>query len=186
LGRTGRGAGHVGKRRPARPVDRDLLEQMLGEPPLRVEHVDSTSILVDGRYHTAASHWLRRKHQRQPVMDTTVAHARRLAAWIEYLRVVRHRVDPAEHRSDVFVADEDTQVSSATWQAQHSTLKQFHEFLHRTYNVPLPFDLERINLPDGRSVQAIAGLKPRRRTGSRGTPITPGFADLLVQGRLAD
>ncbi|MEV8512867.1 hypothetical protein [Dactylosporangium sp. NPDC051484] len=171
---------------------------MLGEPSLRVEHVDSPSILVDGRYDTAASHWLHRKHQRRPVMDTTVAHARRLAAWIEYLRVVRHRIDPAEHRSDVFVADEDdllayyapgqydqdTQVSSATWQAQRSTLKQFHEFLHRTYNVPLPFDLERINLPNGRCVQAIAGLKPRRRTGSRGTPITPGFVDLFVQGAL--
>jgi hypothetical protein len=183
---------------PPRPIDHDLLGQMLGEPPLRVEHVDSPSILVDGRYHTAASHWLRRKHQRRPVMDTTVAHARRLAAWIEYLRVVRHRIDPAEHRSDVFAADEedlltyyrarqydqDTQVSSSTWQAQRSTLKQFHEFLRRSYNVPLPFDLERINLPDGRNVQAIAGLRPRRRTGSRGTPITPGFADLLVQGAM--
>ncbi|WP_326560231.1 hypothetical protein [Micromonospora sp. NBC_01796] len=50
--------------------------------------------------------------------------------------------------------------------------------------MPLPFDLERINLPDGRSVQAIAGLRPRRGTGSRGTPITPGFADLLVQGAI--
>src|SRR4051812_27438730 len=162
---------------PPRPIDHDLLGQMLAEPALRVEHVESPSVLVDGRYHTAASHWLRRKHQRRPVMDTTVAHARRLAAWIEYLRVVRHRVDPAEHRSDVFVADEedllayyrarqydqDTQVSSSTWQAQRSTLKQFHEFLHRSYNVPLPFDLERINLPDGRSVQAIAGLRPRCR-----------------------
>jgi hypothetical protein len=27
-----------------RPVDRDLLEQMLGEPPLRVERVNSPSI----------------------------------------------------------------------------------------------------------------------------------------------
>ncbi|GAB7043154.1 hypothetical protein JCM9533A_70050 [Catenuloplanes niger JCM 9533] len=66
---------------PPRPIDHDLLGQMLGEPALRVEHVDSPSILVDGRYHTAASHWLRRKHQRRPVMDTNVAHARRLAAW---------------------------------------------------------------------------------------------------------
>jgi integrase len=183
---------------PARDVDTDVLARLLGEPILRIPHVSSPSIMADGRFHTAACHWLLRKHQQRPVTETTTAHARRLASWIDYLRNTRHRVHPDERHSDVFVATEDdldayytarqydpkTQVASATWKAQRSTIKQFHQFLNRSYGIPMPFDVHRVTLPSGQTVEALTGLTARRRTGSRGTPITPGFAELLLQAAL--
>ena len=43
---------------PARRLDRDALRKLLGEDPLLIEHLDSAAILVDDRFHLAASRWL--------------------------------------------------------------------------------------------------------------------------------
>ncbi len=74
--------------RVVRPIDLDasMLASMLGEPLIPVEHVTSPSILVDGRFHEAASRWLRRKFLLRPVEGTVNSHASRLARYISYLR----------------------------------------------------------------------------------------------------
>ncbi|MFO8076839.1 MAG: hypothetical protein R6T85_12060 [Egibacteraceae bacterium] len=181
-----------------KPIDRDALERLLGEPPLAIEHIDAPSIVVDDRYHLAACRWLLRKQRLRPVDGTVLAHARRLALWIAYLRHERGRDHPEPFAADVFAATEDdmaayyrarqfndeTRVSSATWRAQLSTIKQFHEYLRDTYGLALPFALSKFRTPAGTTVTSAHDLRPRTRTGSRGTPITPGFAELLIQGAL--
>ncbi len=181
-----------------RPVSHEVLARALGEAPFAVAHVEAPSVMVEGRFHPAACRWLVRKHNIRPVLGTTMAHARRLADWIEFLRVERHRVGPTVAQSDVFVAieddlaayyrrrqyDDERKVSSTSWHGDRSTIKQFHEFLQRTYGVPAPFEVDRVTLPGGQVVESIVGYTPRRRAGSRGTPITPGYAELLVQAAL--
>ncbi|MFE7330759.1 hypothetical protein ACFU8W_38625 [Streptomyces sp. NPDC057565] len=183
---------------PGRSPDLDLLNRALGAVPLPVEAVAAPSIMVDGRFHTAACRWLKRRHDSKPVSETSVAHARRLVTYIQFLRDERHRIHPDEFRSDVFATtaedlkafyrqrqyDPEKLVASSTWKDQRVTIKLFHQFLLNTYGVPLPFTLRRVFLKSGQSVEAMEGLQPRRRAGSRGTPITPEFADLLVQAAL--
>jgi len=180
----------------ARQVDRERIEELIADKPLPVEHVDSPSILVDGRFHTAACAWLRRKHALRPVEATIRSHAYRLAKYIAFLRSERGLDHPDEWSADVFAATADdlralyrdrqftqaTRVSSASWRAQLSTIKQFHEFLKEVYQVPLPFQLTAFTTPDGFSGTSVSELRPRTRTGSRGTPVTPGYAELLIQG----
>lgn len=58
----------------------------------------------DGRFHTAECRWLQYKYNYRPVEHTVTAHARRLGAWIYYLRTERRLIYPDERRSDVFAA----------------------------------------------------------------------------------
>lgn len=179
-------------------VDEEAVHRLLGEAPLRVEHIEAPSVMVDGRYHIAACRWLLRKYQMRPVIDTVGSHARRLKLWIEFLRNERGLDAPSQFAADVFVAteddafayyrarqfDESSRVDSNTWRSQLSTIKQFHEWLRDTYGVPLPFSISTFRLPSGQQVSSARELRPRRRTSSRGTPVTPGFASLLVQGAM--
>lgn len=179
-------------------IDGECIERLLGERPLPVEHVMAPSILVDGRFHTAGCHWLRRKSMVRPVHSTLVAHARRLANYIGFLRNDRGLDHPDERFADLFAATEDdvfafyrarqfhaeTAVSSAAWRAQLSTIKQAHEFLRATYDVPIPFRVVTFINPAGYASTTAPELRARTRTGSRGNPITPGYAELLVQGAL--
>src|SRR5690606_39253589 len=105
---------------------------------------------------------------------------------------------PDERFADLFAATEDdvfafyrarqfhaeTAVSSAAWRAQLSTIKQAHEFLRATYDVPIPFRVVTFINPAGYASTTAPELRARTRTGSRGNPITPGYAELLVQGAL--
>lgn len=180
----------------ARQVDRERIEELIAERPLPVEHVESPSILVEGRFHSAACRWLRRKYAMRPVEQTIRSHAYRLALYISYLRNERGLNDSNESAADVFAAtsddlralyrarqfDELTRVSSSSWRGQLSTIKQFHEFLHEVYRVPLPFQVTTFVTPQGFRGTTAGELRPRTRVGSRGTPVTPGFAELLIQG----
>lgn len=186
--------------RVVRPVaiDPKVLERLLGTSPLPVEHVDAPTIFVDGQIHTAASRWLLRKFQLRPVASTITSHASRLANYIAYLRNERGLDHPDPAMADVFAAMEDdlrafyrarqfeptTAVSSDAWRAQLSTIKQFHEFLQATYHLPAPFRITTFRTPVGTTATTAIDLRPRTRTASRGTPLTPGFAELLVQGAL--
>ena len=177
-------------------IDAEAIRRTLGVDPLPVEHVSAPSILVGGRYHVAGSRWLLRKHNIRPVEATTLAHARRLAGWIRNLRTERGLDSTEQFAADVFVAteedmfayyrqrqfDERSRVSSATWKAELSTIKQFHEWMHATYRVPLPFRLTTFRTRTGQRRTTAHELRPRRRQASAGTPLTPGFASLLVQG----
>jgi integrase len=139
---------------------------------------------------------LRRKYALRPVETTIRSHAYRLASYIGYLRNERGLDHPEEALADVFAATEDdlnafyrsrqfteeTRVSSASWRGQLSTIKQFHEFLRELYDVPLPFRLTTFMTAGGFTGTTAPDLRPRTKVGSRGTPITPGFAELLVQG----
>ena len=132
---------------PARRLDRDALRKLLGEDPLLIEHLDSAAILVDDRFHLAASRWLHYKYQLRPVPATNRAHADRLAIYIRFLRNERGLNDPNQFLADLFAATEedvrayyramqwnrDTNVSSPTWAGRLSTLKQIHEYLHKRY-----------------------------------------------------
>lgn len=186
--------------RVVRPIalDEVMLASLLGEPPVSVEHVTSPSILVNGRFHEAASRWLRRKYLLRPIESTVNSHASRLARYIAYLRNARGLNHPSERHADLFAAtdddvrafyralqfDQDTAVSSATWRAQLSTLKQIHEFLREAYGVPLPFRLVTFTNPVGVKATTAIELRARTRQGSSGVPVTPGYAELLVQGAL--
>jgi site-specific recombinase XerD len=177
-------------------VEPATIVRLLGAPGLPVEHVRSPSILVDGRFHSAAGRWLRRRHNIRPVEATTSTHARRLAGYIRYLRNVRGLDHPDEWQADVFAAseddiralyrarqyDRDTRVSSNAWRGELSTIKQFHEFAREVYGIPIPFRVVTFTNPAGYRATTAPDLKPRTRTRSRGTPITPGFVELLIQG----
>ncbi|KJE77943.1 hypothetical protein [Ferrimicrobium acidiphilum] len=179
-------------------VDPEVIERVLGVTPHEVEHVDAPSILVDGEFHVAASRWLLRKYRLRPVEATIKSHAARLALYIAWLRNDCGLAGNDQWYADVFVVSEEqvrryyrlrqfdpkTRVSSSAWQAQLSTIKQFHEFLRDTYRVPLPFHIESFLNPVGMRVTSATELRPRMRDGSRGTPITPEFSDLLIQGAL--
>lgn len=181
-----------------RPWSPEVVAEVLGEEPLPVGAVGVPAIMCDGAFHDAGTYWLRYRHLRRPVASTTLAHAHRLTLWIRFLREERHRVGPAPWDCDVFVATEEDllayyrarqyspdAVGAVTWKAQLSTIKQFHEWLRRSYQVPTPFTTRTVLLPTGTAVQAIDGLRPRRRPmSSRGTPLTPEYARLLVQGAL--
>ena len=181
-----------------KPIAQDEISRVLGEPALCVEHVVAPSIVVDGRFHTAASKWLLRKFLKRPVLATIVSHAARLALYIVYLRNERGLDHPDEFQADVFVVTEEdlqalyrdrqfrleTAVSSNTWRSQKSTIKQFHEFLLGEFKVPLPFRLLTFTNPAGFPATTIPDLRPRTWVGSRGTPVTPGYAELLLQGAL--
>jgi integrase len=186
--------------RVVRPVaiDPKVLERLLGISPLPVEHVDAPTIFVDGQIHTAASRWLLRKFQLRPVASTITSHASRLANYIAYLRNERGLDHPDPTMADVFAATEDdlrafyrarqferaTAISSDAWRAQLSTIKQFHEFLQATHHLPAPFRITTFRTPVGTTATTAIDLRPRTRTASRGTPLTPGFAELLIQGAL--
>ena len=183
-----------------RPIELDdkVLAALLGEPPILVEHITSPSILVYGRFHEAASRWLRRKYLLRPVESTVNSHASRLARYIAYLRNERGLNHPDERHADLFAAtdddvrafyralqfNQDTAVSSATWRAQLSTLKQVHEFLREAYGVPLPFRMVTFTNPVGVKGTTAIELRARTRQGSSGVPVTPGYAELLIQGAL--
>jgi hypothetical protein len=179
-------------------VDPQVIERLLGSAPLPVEHVDSPSILVDGEFHAAANRWLRRKYLLRPVKASIESHASRLCVYISYLRNDLGLDHPDQRKADVFAVNEDgvhtfyrsrqfdrdTAVSSATWASQLSTIKQFHEFLRDTYGMPVPFGIRNFINPAGYQSTTVPSLRPRTRTASRGIPITPGWADLLIQGAL--
>lgn len=179
-------------------IEPDAIRRMLGVDPLPVEHVEAASLMVDGRFHIAACRWLQRKHQLRPVGTTNLARARRLGGYISYLRNERGLVGPSQFHSDVFVATEDdlfayyrhrqfdehTRIDSTTWGAELSTIKQAHEWWHTAYGLPLPFNVSTFRLPTGQQGTSAHELRPRRRKSSAGTPLTPGFAALLVQGAL--
>ncbi len=176
-------------------VDPSVIERVMGVVPLDVEHVDAPSIWVDGAFHPSASRWLFRKYRLRPVDATIKSHAARLSNYISFLRDECGLVGNEQSTSDVFMASAEdlrkfyrarqftpeTKVSSASWQAQLSTIKQFHEFLRDTYRLPLPFRLESFLNPVGMRVTSAVELRPRTRVGSRGTPVTPEFAEVLVQ-----
>ena len=182
----------------AKEFSPEAVREVLGVQPSDIAAVEAPSLLVDGEYHTAACRWLVRKHALRPVESTVVAHATRLGWWIKWLRTDRHLVGQDDMSSDVFLAREDDlrayyrlrqystdqQVSSATWRAQLSTIKQFHQWLAKTYWVPPPFTTKMFTLPNGANVTGVDGMRPRRRPSSAGTPLTPGFAELLIQGAL--
>ena len=172
------------------------IRSLLRVDPLPVEHVTSPSIMVDGRFHTAACRWLRRKYLIRPVDATVRSNASRLAGYISYLRNERGLNHPDERQADVFAAGEDdvrafyrsrqftpqTAVSSSAWAAQLSTLKQFHEFLRATYGIQVPFRLVTFTNPAGYAGTTAPDYRPRTRVASSGMPVTPGFAELLIQG----
>jgi len=172
--------------------------RVFGVDPLPVEHVKAPSIMIDGRFHVAGSRWLRRKYLFRPVDATVRSHADRLANYIAYLRNERGLVHPDQYQSDVFAVTEpdirafyrarqftpETAVSSPTWRAQLSTIKQFHEFLREVYGLAIPFRVLTFTNPAGYASTTAPDLRPRTRVASSGTPITPGFAELLIQGAM--
>jgi len=179
-----------------REVDDAVLERLLGKKRLPEEHAQAPVILVDGRIHLAGSRWLLRKYLYRPVDSTILSHARRLAHYIDYLRNERGLDDPDPAQADLFAAGEEdlralyrarqfkpeTAVSSDTWRAHLSTIKQVHEYLAATYQAPIPFRIATFTTPAGTTATSAVDLRPRSRTASRGLPLTTGFAELLIQG----
>ena len=184
----------------ARPISytAEDVRRVFGVDSLPVEHVTAPSIMIDGRFHVAGSRWLRRKYLLRPVEATVRSHADRLAHYIAYLGNERGLVHPDQYQSDVFAATEadirafyrarqftpETAVSSATWRAQLSTIKQFHEFLREVFGLAIPFRVLTFTNPAGYASTTAPDLRPRTKVASSGTPITPGFAELLIQGAM--
>lgn len=154
--------------------------------------------MVDGCFHIAASRWLRRIYLLRPVEATIHTHAARLAQYIGYLRNDLGLVHVDQFQSDVFAVSEEgvqsfyrarqftkeSAVSSSTWRGQLSTIKQFHEFLRDSYGLAIPFRIFTFVNPVGQKATSAMDLRPRTKVASSGVPITPGFAELLIQGAL--
>lgn len=177
------------------PPDNERLETLLGTAPLPIQQRRAPWITVAGRNHEAASTWLALKALETDVEATVLSHAGRLADWIRFLRDERGLVGHDERSSDVFVATEaDFQeyyavrqarhasaLSPTRWRALRSSIKQFHEWLHRRYGTALPFRIKRLATERWRGT-AIVGYSAKANVRSRGTPITPEFLSLLVAG----
>jgi integrase len=76
--------------------------------------------------------------------------------------------------------------TSDSWRDTRSAVKRLYEYLRRQHAVTPPFELVTVtHWTTGWRGTGIAGYAPRRRsTGSRGTPIDPHFAQLLLQAAL--
>lgn len=171
----------------------ERLTQLLGEPPLPVPEIALSSILVDGRFHTASNRWLTTRRAKAP--RTIEENARDLAAWIDYLRNEHGLTGPDEANADVFAATEDhllayhaklqhqpgTRISPDAWRKRLSVIKQFHEYAQQRYGLRPPFHLKTVFTASGAKV-TTTGLAPRVRKNSVGSPVDPYYANDLVQG----
>lgn len=77
-------------------------------------------------------------------------------------------------------------LTSGTWRETRSSIKQLYEYLAKHYQIPPPFEIVEVShWSTGWRGTSIAGYAPRRRTtGSRGVPIDPQFAQVLLQAAL--
>lgn len=93
--------------------------------------------------------------------------------------------DPDPHRQPGRDPDNGS-LSSGTWRGTRSSIKRLYEHLHRHYQLQPPFDIvDFTHWSSGRRGSRIAGYSPRRRaTGSRGVPLDPHFAQVLLQAAL--
>ena len=167
------------------------------QPPVSVEHVTSPSILVDGRFHEAASRWLRRKYLLRPIerRSTATPAGSRVTSPTSETNVgstTQANAMPTFSPRPMTMSEPSTKLCNSIKiprsvrlrGAQLSTLKQIHEFLREAYGVPLPFRLVTFTNPVGVKATTAIELRARTRQGSSGVPVTPGYAELLVQGAL--
>ena len=159
-------------------------------------------ITVDDYVHSAGTLWLRSIFGE--CSDQTLRmHAGNLRQWIDFLVNEQRLNKPDEFASDVFVAadevdhkhhflafkafmlserpaDQGGPVGGPRWNQILSTVKPFHEWLHATAGVELPFNLYEHDR-DGRTVTSTH-LSARGGTGSAGYPLAPDFVRDLEQG----
>jgi|FLOH01.1.fsa_nt_gi integrase len=159
-----------------------------------LEGVKQWYITVNGRPHTASFHWLKkRSHQSE---STGEASARNLAKYIRFLIDERGLFNDDERYSDVMVVTEDDvlaykrhctqgddRMKPQSWNKIAAAIKLFHIHVHSKdrLDLALPFPLNTVTTQDGYVYQST-GLSVPDKAGSKGTPLTPDFADILLQG----
>jgi len=170
-----------------------VVEQEIGQPPLPVAPVTTPVIFVDYRVHTASAAWLASRPAKAP--RTLIEDAKNLGYWIGYLRDTHGLTHPDEAHADVFAATEEHllsyyarcnhdphhRLSADGWKRRLSVIKQFHEYAHQRYRLPLPFTPRTVHLRTGGTVTST-GLAPRVKATSAGQPVEPAWANQLVQG----
>ena len=201
-------------RQPFANLDLGAVERALGEAPLdlrRKDHVPAPYITVDGRLNPSTSYFLWHHCRSSPHLGTATRIAGDLRHWVTFLVNERNLPPFIDHRDPILQATEDDfqafhrlsqhpesvdpeagrdvdghAMTSGSWANVRSSTKRLYEHLARLHQHPMPFDvIEVTHQQTGRRGTTIVGYQPRRRTvGSRGTPIDPRFAQVLLQGAL--
>ena len=171
----------------------DQVALRLGHTPIPgLEGVKQWYITVNGRPHTASFDWLKwRSHQSN---STGEASAYNLAKYIRFLIDERDLFNADERYSDVMVATEDDvlaykrhctqgddRMKPQSWNKIAAAIKLFHIHAKGRFQLALPFPLNTVTTPDGYVYQKT-GLTVPDKAGAKGTPLTPDFADILLQG----
>jgi integrase len=172
----------------------ERLEAVLGAVPLPVPRVSSTSILVDGRFHTASCRWLAIRQAKSPA--TTRRNAADVAGDLSYLLNDRALAHPDPSRSDIFAVElndvlayrshllHERQLSHARWNQINSSIKQLHEFAHARYGLPTPWTSKIVAAGNSGRMVRSNQLAARTKRGSSGIPLDPYWAEILVQGAM--
>lgn len=207
-------AHEVKVRQPLASVDLDAVQRALGETPLKVRgrnYVPAPFITIDGRVNPSTSFYLSHHCRSSSHLGTATRIAGDLKNWVDFLVNERHLPPFIDDRDPVLMATEDDwaafyrrsqypesyapvegrdtgagAMTSESWKRARSAAKRLYEHLNRHYQHPMPFDVvDVVHQATGRQGTSIVGYQPRRRSnGSRGIPIDPHFAQVLLQAAL--
>lgn len=186
-----------------KPFDPTVVAKHLDDEVLPVDGRESAPgpfLTVGGRVHRPTSDFLRSYSGARPESSTARRYASDLRGWVDFLCNEQGYHPHEDHRDPVFLATEDDfaaywrrrqygldehRLSSEGWANAKTAIKRFYEHAQRAYFHPPPFAIRPFETRDGYRGTQVEGYAPRRRrAGSAGTPLTPGWAEQLLLGTL--
>lgn len=199
------GPGHVIKVsvHESKAYDPAVISRLLDDEPLPTRHDDvplGPFLTLDGRVHRPTSDFLRSYAGARAESGTARRYASDLRGWLDFLCNVQGYHPHEDYRDPVFLASEEDfaaywrrrqygpdehRLSSEGWTNARKAIKRFYEHAQRAYFHPPPFEIRAFETRGGYGGTQVAGYEPRRRrAGSAGKPLTPGWAEQLLMGAL--
>lgn len=187
----------------SKPFDPVVVSRLLDDDLLSTDRDDvalGPFLTLNGRVHRPTSDFLRSYGGARAESGTARRYASDLRSWLDFLCNVRGYHPHEDYRDPVFLGSEqdfaaywrrrqygpdEHRLSSEGWKNARKAIKRFYEHAQRAYFHPPPFEIRAFETRDGYRGTKVAGYEPRRRrTGSAGKPLTPGWAEQLLMGAL--
>ena len=187
----------------SKSFDPAVVARLLGDDPLPTEPNGvplGPFLTLDGRMHRPTSDFLRSYAGARAESGTARRYASDLRGWLDFLCNDRGYHPHEDYRDPVFLASEqdfaaywrrrqygndEHRLSSDGWKNARKAIKRFYEHAQRAYFHPPPFEIRAFQTREGHRGTTVLGYAPRRRrTGSAGKPLTPGWAEQLLMGAL--